>query len=113
MADVDHTQHECDNCGSLWLGSELDRVRDLLQRVQPGGVMPSGQCPDCGALCYPVEPDGGDWNPGDVALVRCKVTQVVQHNDGRLVLLTIALPPIGLVESYACIEAKDAERAPQ
>src|SRR5437764_868308 len=42
----------CDNCDSVWSEDELDKIRDLGQRVQPGGVMPSGDCPDCGALCY-------------------------------------------------------------
>ena len=45
----------CDNCGREWKRSMLEEVKDYLQRVEPGGVVPSGQCPEpkCGALCYP------------------------------------------------------------
>lgn len=37
---------------------ELDRrfpdIPGLLSRVEPGGIVPAGECPGCGALCYPV-----------------------------------------------------------
>jgi hypothetical protein len=29
-------------------------IPDLLQRIGPGGTVPSGECPDCGALVYPL-----------------------------------------------------------
>ena len=29
-------------------------IPDLLSRIGPGGMVPSGECPDCGALVYPV-----------------------------------------------------------
>jgi len=47
----------CDNCKRGYKRQMLEEVRDVWQRVEPGGVMPSGQCPDpgCGALCYPRE----------------------------------------------------------
>lgn len=48
--------HRCDNCETLWVEDELRLpIPDLEQRVDPGGVMPSGECKgeDCGALCYP------------------------------------------------------------
>jgi hypothetical protein len=45
----------CDNCGREWKRQMLHEIEHLLSRVDPGGVMPSGECPDpeCGALCYP------------------------------------------------------------
>jgi len=46
-------KHRCDNCGVEWDLEDLQPIKDLHQRVDPGGVMPSGECPDCGALCYP------------------------------------------------------------
>src|SRR5439155_14436990 len=49
---------ECDNCGAIWDDTDVDPISDLWERVDPGGVMPSGQCPDCGALCYP------QWSAG-------------------------------------------------
>ena len=48
--------HICDQCQKKFLFiTPLCEVRDLHQRVCPGyGVVPSGQCPQCGALVYPV-----------------------------------------------------------
>ena len=45
----------CDNCGKTWPEDALDPVHDFWGRVDPGGVLPIGQCPDaeCGALCCP------------------------------------------------------------
>jgi len=48
-------QHRCDNCGKAWTGPQLEGMDDFFERVTPGGVMPSGQCPGCGSLCFPVE----------------------------------------------------------
>ena len=47
--------HECDNCGTIWHGDSLLDIQDYFQRIEAGGVVPSGECPDtkCGALCYP------------------------------------------------------------
>ncbi len=48
----------CDSCGKVWLENQLQRVfpdiPDLLVRVEPGGTVPAGECPTCGALVYPV-----------------------------------------------------------
>lgn len=43
---------ECDNC--LWTGhtDELRPIQDLAERVTPGGIVPAGECPECGALAY-------------------------------------------------------------
>jgi hypothetical protein len=43
----------CDNCKREWKREMLCEVKDYFQRVEPGGVVPSGECPRCGALCYP------------------------------------------------------------
>ena len=49
---------KCDNCGRVY-GSEeeLDHVFPdiprLLDRIGPGGMVPSGECGVCGALVYP------------------------------------------------------------
>lgn len=43
----------CGNCN--WVGEPatvFPDIPDLLQRVEPGGEVPSGECPKCGALCY-------------------------------------------------------------
>lgn len=44
----------CDNCEMICQVSELEPMADLLERIEPGGTVPSGQCPECGALAYPV-----------------------------------------------------------
>lgn len=52
-------EHECDNCGATFKSHQikigLDSIPDLLQRLTPGGTVPFGECPDCGAFVYPVE----------------------------------------------------------
>lgn len=48
-------EHECDNCGECWTENNLHEIDDYFQRVESGGVVPSGQCRECGALCYPFE----------------------------------------------------------
>jgi len=44
---------ECDNCGAVWQDGEMDEIKHFWERVTPGCIMPSGQCINCGALCYP------------------------------------------------------------
>ena len=46
----------CQNCRARWPSQDLLPVQDIFQRVAPGEPMPSGECPDCGALCHP-EPE--------------------------------------------------------
>jgi hypothetical protein len=43
---------ECDDCS--WAGdeSELDETSNLIDRIEPGGIVPAGECPKCGALAY-------------------------------------------------------------
>ena len=50
------SKHRCDGCGKFVLGKSLLPIQDIEQRVEPGGTVPSGECPDCGALCYPLTP---------------------------------------------------------
>jgi hypothetical protein len=47
------THSTCDNCGGEFWNKRLHEIDDLWQRITPGGVVPSGQCPSCGCLCYP------------------------------------------------------------
>ena len=48
---------KCDNCGRHYRSSELDKIADIHQRLTPGGTVPAGECPHCGALAYEVTPD--------------------------------------------------------
>lgn len=51
--------HECDNCD--WsgtedeLGRQLFEMPDLLDRIDPGCPVPSGDCPECQGCCYPLD----------------------------------------------------------
>ena len=55
FVDLDEPKSECQNCGETFANSDLLPVTDLEQRVAPGEPMPSGECPNCGALCQQVE----------------------------------------------------------
>lgn len=46
----------CDNCG--WTGrmSQVEEMRDFWSRIDVGGVMPAGECPECGAFAYVMQP---------------------------------------------------------
>ncbi len=43
---------ECQNCD--WRGdpAECRPLQDVLDRVDPGEVMPIGECPECGCVCH-------------------------------------------------------------
>lgn len=48
---------KCNNCG--WKGNpkiELEDIPDLNQRLDAGSIVPSGECPKCLCLCYPIKP---------------------------------------------------------
>ena len=47
---------KCDNCGLVTSEDALNEPKDLMQRVDPDGVMPAGECRACGALAYIEEP---------------------------------------------------------
>ena len=52
----ENTTHRCDNCGVLHTDKTLiplGDVKHLHERLDPGGTVPSGECPSCGAFCYP------------------------------------------------------------
>ena len=50
--------HKCGNCQSVFHDTHpcvgIDKIKHLTQRIDPGGVVPSGDCPECGALIYPM-----------------------------------------------------------
>jgi len=50
--------HRCANCNGVFGAEELKDIKDIFQRIEPGGVVPSGECPKCGALCYPTKEEG-------------------------------------------------------
>lgn len=48
-------QSECQNCGQFWPDDHLEPVQHPARRIEPGEPWPTGECPDCGALCQPVD----------------------------------------------------------
>lgn len=49
---------ECSDCGQVWKDGDIKQLIDihhLWERISPGEVVPSGECPNCGALCHPTE----------------------------------------------------------
>jgi hypothetical protein len=60
MAQQEHDEdeckpHKCDNCGKRFEERELKEIEHLSMRVSPGGPTPSGECRECGSLCFPVK----------------------------------------------------------
>jgi hypothetical protein len=52
-------EHRCDNCKQHFAEEDLiNPIPDLQERLEPGSIVPSGECPLCGALCYPVNEPG-------------------------------------------------------
>lgn len=44
---------ECADCGRSFDVDDLAEPKRLQERLDPGGVVPAGECPECGALAYP------------------------------------------------------------
>lgn len=51
MTDTKAPISECQNCGRQWPEDQLNPIKDIEQRISPGESVPSGECPECGALC--------------------------------------------------------------
>jgi hypothetical protein len=50
---ADKGLHYCDCCEKDWDANELSDIQSLHRRVEAGGIIPSGECPECGSLSYP------------------------------------------------------------
>ena len=48
--------HRCAGCDTVWTTAELKPALDLAERAGPDDL-PSGECPECHALCYPIGDD--------------------------------------------------------
>lgn len=46
----------CQNCGRKWREDQLEEItHGYWERVSPSELVPSGECPKCGAVCHPIE----------------------------------------------------------
>lgn len=87
----------CDDCGwkgmARELGVQLESIPDLAARLDPGGEVPVGECPECGALAYHERAYNKMWEhidhlemleiavypPGDNVTVECTKCGCVVH----------------------------------
>ena len=64
------TPVKCDNCGWEGVSSQVGDIHDIAERIDPGGEVPVGECPECTCLCYlwpkKPEPEGGADVAGNV-----------------------------------------------
>jgi hypothetical protein len=59
MTEIDLTHQldgdpavECDNCDWEGTSEQLETIKDVQERLDPGCPVPAGECPECGALAY-------------------------------------------------------------
>lgn len=43
---------QCSNCQQTFPTDKLNDIADIEDRIEAGGIVPSGECPVCFALCY-------------------------------------------------------------
>jgi len=74
-------QYQCDNCSKVWTFEQLHSISDLSERVEAGGIVPAGECPECGCLSYAVKHENPrsfarvSWTAEDVRTLREDLTQ--------------------------------------
>jgi len=50
-------RNACDNCQERFRDEDLVLpIPNLWERLEVGGEVPAGECPECGALCYRLAP---------------------------------------------------------
>jgi hypothetical protein len=58
-SDIKLIPHKCDNCSRILSSEQLKHlwpnIPDLTLRIEPGNIVPSGECPHCGCLTYIVK----------------------------------------------------------
>ena len=73
---------KCDNCGcettEKKLKVRLAAIPGLNMRLDPGGTVPAGECPKCGALTYPAVKDALPSS------ARTVIAEVLSATEGHL-----------------------------
>lgn len=74
----------CDDCSEETMSQDLDMVTDIEERVNPGFIMPAGQCPHCGALAYYADDAAPDYSAQcELRKLREAVSNVVASSDAN------------------------------
>lgn len=76
---------QCANCSKRYDVDDLEEYSDFWSRVEVGGEIPAGDCPECGAFAYLIRPPARRARV--VVTVRGGVVQDVQHPRGVLVVV--------------------------
>lgn len=71
---------KCDNCENIFRDEQLSSIEDFHIRVEPGNEVPSGECPDCGALCYIIREEKPKAKVQSSVLDRWKFDYCHPHN---------------------------------
>jgi hypothetical protein len=52
---------ECGDCDWAGPAGELLQASDLDERLDPGSIVPAGECPKCGSLAYYTDEAAPEW----------------------------------------------------
>ena len=87
--------HVCAECGHRYsLDEPLPPIQGFWDRVEAGGIVPSGECPECGGLCY-LEGKGlsaRDTGPAREAAERPPTRIVIQVRGGVVQEVRCSVP---------------------
>ena len=88
---ADPYQVQCDNC--QWTGDhgEANMAKKLWERMEPGGIYTDVECPECGALAFPL--DDADPEPEDPAKTKLSPHPWFWGVDGKPVDITTYKSP--------------------
>jgi hypothetical protein len=86
----------CGNCEKIFKDKEIEVVladiEDFFSRVDPGGIVPYGECPECGSFVYPVKQlfkleinVGNDAMQTNLHLAAALIRTAKQLEEGKMV----------------------------
>jgi hypothetical protein len=89
----------CQNCEKMHSDETLEEIENFHERVAPGEIVPSGQCPDCGAVCHhysetPCTPpdEAGDFET-TMGAIEGYLSSKADHGDALAAKLVALLKP--------------------
>ncbi len=97
--------YACQNCEWKGTEAELAPYSDMEKRLEPGDTVPEGECPECGACCWPEE------TPADIAAEKARqagpallaalqgLVAAVVDGEGSAVLLALSQAQMAIEEA--------------